>query len=98
MCVCVRLMDFIGFVFFCKGIDGTDFLAGFSTGSINTLTVFTVRSVGGDEESATVLALFVQYISLGKIHKFIAEPVLHGVNVVDLMDRHVFINDFIYYV
>ena len=57
---------------FCKGVDGTDFLTGLATGTINALTIFAVRSAGRDEESATVLALLVQYISLGKIHKFIA--------------------------
>lgn len=30
--ICVRLMDFIIFVLFYKGVDGTDFLAGFATG------------------------------------------------------------------
>ena len=29
-------MDFVIFVFFGKGVDGTDFLVGFATGSINT--------------------------------------------------------------
>ena len=28
VCFCVRLMDFIIFMFFEKGVDGTDFLAG----------------------------------------------------------------------
>ena len=37
-----------------------------------------------------------KYISLCKAHKFIAEPVLHGVDVVDFTDRHVFVKDFIY--
>ncbi|MBQ4523691.1 MAG: hypothetical protein IJA10_12175 [Lachnospiraceae bacterium] len=62
-------MDFIIFVLFCEGVDGTDFLAGFATGSINTLTVFAVRSARRNEESATVLALLIQYISLCKVHK-----------------------------
>ena len=98
VCFCVRLMDFIIFMLFGKGVDGANFLAGFAAGGVNTLTVFAVRSAGRNEESATVLALLVQYISLGKIHKFIAKPVLYGVNVIDLTDRHVFINDFIYHI
>ena len=98
VCFCVCLMDFIIFVFFCKGVDGTDFLTGFATGSINTFTVFAVRSAGRDEESATIFTLLVQHISLGKIHKFITEPVLHGVNVINLTDGHIFINDFIYHI
>lgn len=74
------------------------FLAGFAAGGINTFTVFAVRSAGRDKESATVLALLVQYISLGKIHKFVAEPVLYRVNVVDLSDRHIFVDDFVYHI
>ena len=73
VCFCVRLMDFIIFVFFGKGVDGADFLAGFAAGGFNTLTIFAVRSARRDEESATVFTLLVQYISLGKVHKFIAE-------------------------
>lgn len=57
-------MDFVIFVFFGKGVDGTDFLAGFATGSINTLAVFAIRSAGRNEESATVLALFIDFPSL----------------------------------
>ena len=64
-------MDFVIFVLFGKGVDGTDFFAGFATGGINTLTVFAVRPAGRNEEPATVFALLVQYISLGKVHKFI---------------------------
>lgn len=71
VCFCVRLMDFVIFVLFGKGVDGTDFFAGFATGGINTLTVFAVRPAGRNEEPATVFALLVQYISLGKVHKFI---------------------------
>ena len=50
VCFCVRLMDFIIFVFFGKGVDGADFLAGFAAGGINTLTIFAVRSAGRDKE------------------------------------------------
>ena len=91
-------MDFIIFVFFGKGVDGADFLAGFAAGGINAFAVLTVRPAGRDEEPATVFALLVQHISLGKVHKFIAEPVLHGVNVIDFTDRHIFVNDFIYHI
>ena len=91
-------MDFVIFVLFGKGVDGTDFFAGFATGGINTLTVFAVRPAGRNEEPSTVFALLVQYISLGKIHKSIAEPVLYGVNVINFTDRYIFIKDFIYYV
>lgn len=35
---------------FGKGVDGTDFLAGFAAVGINAFTVFTVRSAGRDEE------------------------------------------------
>lgn len=71
VCFRVRLMDFVIFVFFGKGVDGTDFLAGFAVGGINTLSAFTVGPAGRNEEPATVFALLVQYISLGKVHKFI---------------------------
>lgn len=98
VCFCVRLMDFIIFVFFGKGVDSADFLADFAAGGVNTLTVFAVGSAGRDKESAAVLALLVQYISLGKVHKFITEPVLYGVNVIDFSDRHIFVNDFIYHI
>ena len=72
-------MDFIVFVLFGKGVEGTHFLAGFAAGGINTLAVFAVGPAGWDEESATVFALLIQHILLCKIHKFIAEPVLYGV-------------------
>lgn len=71
---------------------------GFATGAINTLTIFAVRSAGRDEESATVLALLVQYISLCEIYKFIAKPVLYTVYIIDFFDRHIFVNDFIYHI
>jgi len=70
-------------VLFGKGVDGANFLAGFTTGSINTLTIFTVGSTGRDEESATVLTLLVQYISLGKIHKFIAAYESYAKSITD---------------
>ena len=43
-------MDFIIFVFFGKGVDGADFLAGFVAGGINAFAVLTVRPAGRDEE------------------------------------------------
>ena len=72
-------MDFV----FGKGVAGADFLAGFAAGSIHTLTVFAVRPVRRDEESAAVFELLVQYISPSKVHKFIVEPVLHGIYVTE---------------
>ena len=51
VCFCVRLMDFIIFVFFGKGVDGADFLAGFAAGGINAFAVLTVRPAGRDEET-----------------------------------------------
>ena len=98
VCFCVRLMDFIIFMLLYEGVDGTYFFTSLATGCINAFTIFAVQSAGGDEESATVFALLIQYISFGKIHKFITEPVLYGVNIIDLTDGHIFIDDFIYYV
>lgn len=46
VCFCVRLMDFVIFMLFCKGVDGTDFLAGFAAGGVNAFTVLAVRSAG----------------------------------------------------
>ena len=40
-------MDFIIFVFFGKGVDGTDFFAGFSTGGITMEEYEQVQSMKG---------------------------------------------------
>ena len=50
-----------GFCHFRKSVDSTDFLTGFATGSINTLTVFAIGPAGSDEECAAVLALLIQH-------------------------------------
>ena len=43
---CVRLIDFIIFMFLGEGVECTDFLAGFTAGGINTLAIFTVGLAG----------------------------------------------------
>lgn len=60
-------------MFLGKGVDSACFFTGFATGRIDTVTIFTVRPVGRDEELAAVFALFVKDISLSKAEEFIAD-------------------------